>query len=163
MSGKDYVDHSYAGYDKQLELVKAAFFENTKSGGPWQHIPEMERNLVNSLYLEYHPLFLAAENPSRSKIDVAEREAVYKRTAAPFRSFCQRYFYDEPDHVTDVQLLSMNLRPHDKIRTSHGTPPLEGGDGDRAEQEPDPHRPLERGRKPGPLDAGGLQRLGADV
>jgi hypothetical protein len=38
------------------------------------------------------------------------------------RNFCQRFFYDCPDIVTDAQLEGMNLRLHDKNRTPHPTP-----------------------------------------
>ncbi|MDR2418397.1 MAG: hypothetical protein LBD79_05030 [Treponema sp.] len=122
MSGKDYVDHSYAGYDTQLKLVADAVEENTKAGGSWTHIPQEDRNTVKSLYDDFHPRHVAAERPSRSKIDVEERLEARKRTVPVFRNFCQRFFYNVPNFITNAQLESMNLRPRDKTRTSHGKP-----------------------------------------
>ena len=122
MSGKDYLDHTYSGYDKQLKLIVDTVKENTKQGGPWTHIPAENKTALNAAYDDYHPCHVAAESPSRSKIDVENRVEAHTRTKSVVRNFCQRFFYDAPDIVTDAQLESMNLRPRDKIRTSHGKP-----------------------------------------
>ncbi|MDR1400477.1 MAG: hypothetical protein LBJ41_11185 [Treponema sp.] len=122
MSSKDYVEHSYSGYDSQLNLVAEAVEENTKTGGTWTHIPDENKTTVKALYDDFHPRHVAAENPSRSKIDVEERIEARNRTEPLFRNFCQRFFYDVPDLVTDAQLERMNLRPRDKTRTIHGKP-----------------------------------------
>ncbi|MDR2419261.1 MAG: hypothetical protein LBD79_09450, partial [Treponema sp.] len=122
MSGKDYINHTYTGYDAQLELVAEAVEENTKPGGPWTQIPAESKSTVKSLYDDYHPRHVAAESPSRSKIDVEERVEARRRTEPVFRNFCQRFFYNAPDFVTDAQLESVNLRPRVKTRKTHGKP-----------------------------------------
>ena len=122
MAGKDYVDRSYPGYDTQLKLVADAVEENTKPNGSWTHIPAENKTTVKSLYDDFHPRHVAAESPARSKIDVEERIEARNRTEPVFRNFCQRFFYDAPDFVTDAQLEGMNLRPRDKTRTTHGKP-----------------------------------------
>jgi hypothetical protein len=122
MADKDYVNHTYSGYDAQLKLVSDAVEENTKAGGTWTHIPDENKTTVKSLYDDFHPRHVAAESPARSKIDVEERIEARNRTEPVFRNFCQRFFYDAPDFVTDAQLERMDLRPRDKTRTTHGKP-----------------------------------------
>jgi hypothetical protein len=122
MSGKDYVGNTYAKYDAQLKVVADTVEENTKAGGSWTHIPVENIPTVRSLYDDFHPRHVAAESPSRNKIDVEERVEARKRTEPVFRNFCQRFFYDAREFVTDAQFESMNLRIRDKIRTRHGKP-----------------------------------------
>jgi hypothetical protein len=65
---------------------------------------------------------MAAQAPTRSKIDVEKRIEARKRIEPVLRNFCQRFFYACPDIVSDAQLEAMDLRPHDKSRTPHATP-----------------------------------------
>ena len=122
MPGKDYLNHTYVGYDKQLKLIVDAVEENAKPDGHWPHIPTQNKTALKAAYDDYHPYHVAAESPSRSKIDVEERVLALARTKTVVRNFCQRFFYDAPDIVTDAQLESMDLRPRDKTRTTHGKP-----------------------------------------
>jgi hypothetical protein len=122
MAKRDYIDHTYKGYDAQLKFAADAVEENTKAGGPWTHIPPENRGTLKELYDDFHPRHVAAEHPARSRIDVEERLVSRKRTEAAFRNFCRRFFYDAPEFVTDAQLEAMGLRIPDKIRTSHGKP-----------------------------------------
>ena len=122
MSGKDYLNHTYVGYDAQLKLIVDAVEENAKPDGRWPHIPAENKAAMKDAYDDYHPCHVAAESPFRSKIDVEERVEARARTAHVVRNFCQRFFYDAPDIVTNAQLETMNLRPRDKTRTPHGKP-----------------------------------------
>jgi hypothetical protein len=122
MAGKDYLNHTYMGYDAQLKLIVDAVEENTKPGGLWPHIPTESKTALKAAYDDYHPCHIAAESPSRNKIEVEERREARTRTEPVVRNFCQRFFYDAPDIVTDAQLESMSLRPRDKTRTPHGKP-----------------------------------------
>ncbi|MDR1400666.1 MAG: hypothetical protein LBJ41_12170 [Treponema sp.] len=122
MAGKDYIDHTYVGYDAQLKLIVDAVEENTKPDGSWKHIPTENKTALKNAYDDYHPRHVAAESPTRSKIDVEERVEARKRTIPVVRNFCQRFFYDAPDIVTDAQLETMKLRPRDKTRTPRGKP-----------------------------------------
>jgi hypothetical protein len=123
MAGNDYINHTYAGYDAQYKLIVDTVKANTEGGDPvWTHIPADSKAALKAGYADYHPKHVAAESPSRSKIDVEERVEARKRTEPALRNFCQRFFYDAPDVVTDAQLESMSLRPRDKTKTTHGRP-----------------------------------------
>jgi hypothetical protein len=63
MPGKDYLNHSYAGYDKQLKLIVDAVEENAKPGGLWPHIPAENKAALKAAYNDYHPYHVAAESP----------------------------------------------------------------------------------------------------
>jgi hypothetical protein len=96
---------------------------NTGGAQPvWTHIPAEERAKLEAAYNDWHPKHVAAELPTRSKIDVEERVEARKRDEPVLRNFCQRFFYACPDIVTDAQLEAMDLRLHDKHRTPHTTP-----------------------------------------
>jgi hypothetical protein len=124
MANKDYIDHTYVGYDAQFKLIVDTVQANTTGTPPvWIHIPTDASAAIQAGYGDWHPKHLAAEASTRSKVDIAERVEARARTEPALRGFCQRYFYDVPEAVTDAQLESMNLRPHDKTRTAHGKPP----------------------------------------
>jgi hypothetical protein len=123
MANKDYIDHTYGGYDAQFKLIVDTVQANTSGENPvWTHIPADAQTALAAAYAGWHPKYLAAEAPTRSKVDVEERVEARARTEPVLRKFCQRFFYDCPDLVTDAQLESMNLRPYDKTRTPHGKP-----------------------------------------
>jgi hypothetical protein len=123
MANRDYIKGSYGEFDAQFKLVVDAVEANTGGAQPvWTHIPAEERAKLEAGYNDWHPKHLAAESPSRSKIDVEERIEARKRDEPVLRNFCQRFFYACPDLVTDAQLEAMGLRRHDKNRTPHATP-----------------------------------------
>lgn len=123
MAHKDYIDHTYAGFDAQYKLIIDTVQKNTTGGAPvWTHIPADAKTALEAGYADYHPCHLAAELPTRSKIDVENRVEARGRAEPALRGFCQRFFYDEPEKVTDAQLESMTLRPHDRTKTPHGRP-----------------------------------------
>ncbi|MDR1867059.1 MAG: hypothetical protein LBQ77_02190 [Treponema sp.] len=119
----DYIDRTYVGYDAQFKLIIDTVQVNTAGNTPiWNHIPEDAQTALQAAYAEWHAKHLAAEVPTRSKVEVEERFEARARTEPLLRNFCQRYFYNAPDEVTDAQLESMNLRPYDKTKTAHGKP-----------------------------------------
>ncbi|MDR0600398.1 MAG: hypothetical protein LBG84_10025 [Treponema sp.] len=123
MAHKDYIEHSYGGFDAQYKLIIDAVQANTGGSAPvWNHIPAEARAGLEAGYADYHPRHLAAESPSRSKIDVEERGETRRRVEPVLRNFCQRFFYAAPEIVTNAQLESMNLRPRDRTRTVRGKP-----------------------------------------
>jgi hypothetical protein len=123
MANDDYLDHTYVGFDAQFKLIVDTVAANISGQPPvWTHIPAEALTALQASYADWHPKHAAAEAPTRSKVDVEVRIEARKRTEPDLRSFCQRYFYDVPEEVSDAQLESMNLRPHDKTRTTHGKP-----------------------------------------
>jgi hypothetical protein len=125
MANRDYIKGGFVEFDAQFKLIVDTVAANTAGAQPvWTHIPAEERAKLEAAYNDWHPKHVAAELPSRSKIDVEERVEARGRDEPVLRNFCQRFFYACPDIVTDAQLEAMNLRPHDKTRTPHAIPSI---------------------------------------
>ncbi|MHC6203259.1 hypothetical protein ACYULU_08700 [Breznakiellaceae bacterium SP9] len=126
MAGKhDYIESTYEGFDTQFKLIVDTVAANISGDQPvWTHIPAEECTKLEAAYNDWHPKHVAAELPTRSKIDVEERVEARKRDESWLRNFCQRFFYTCPNLVSDAQLEAMNLRRHDKIRTHHAAPSI---------------------------------------
>jgi hypothetical protein len=119
----DYIDRTYKGFDAQFKVIIDVVLQNTGSSSPvWTHIPADEQLALRAVYTTWHAKHEAAEAPTRSKVDVEARVEARAVAEPKLRHFCQRYFYDVPELVTNAQLESMNLRPHDNTRTTHGEP-----------------------------------------
>jgi hypothetical protein len=123
MARWDYIKRGYAEFDAQFKIIVDTAKANTSGAQPvWTHIPAAEVTKLEAAYEDWHPKHVAAESPSRSKIDVEERIEARKRNEPVLRHFCQRFFYACPDLVSAAQLEAMNLRLHDKNRTPHAAP-----------------------------------------
>ncbi|MDR2194653.1 MAG: hypothetical protein LBP19_09390 [Treponema sp.] len=117
MANRDYIKGGYAEFDAQFKLIVDTVVANTAGDQPvWTHIPAEEKAKLQAAYNDWHPKHEAAESPARGKIDVKERVEARKRNEPVLRNFCQRFFYDCPDVVTDAQLESMDLRKRAKTR-----------------------------------------------
>lgn len=123
MARRDYMRHSYADFDAQYKLIVDMVAENSGGAQPeWTHIPAEERAKLEAAYGDWHPKHVAAQAPTRSKVDVKARIEARKRTEPALRNFCQRFFYTCPDIVSDAQLEAMDLRPYNKSRAPHAIP-----------------------------------------
>jgi hypothetical protein len=123
MASKDYIKGSYTEFDAQFKLIVETVEKNIAGSTPvWPHISRQEHTKIAVAYEDWHPKHVAAELPTRSKVDVEARVEARKRDEPVLRSFCQRFFYAYPDIVTDAQLEGMSLRLHDKTKTIHGKP-----------------------------------------
>lgn len=108
--------------DDQLFMAKEWSAVLASKGAAW-NVPPAEISELGALAAAAEPVLQKAKSTERSQVVTAECRAAFDLLVAKMR-FIKKYWFLQPP-LTDAEIISLSLSPHDGVKTAVPPPRLE--------------------------------------